>query len=66
MRHARCEGLQHGFPVGLHARWTVCRLTHPLTPLPVFPATSCYEKYTFGYGSASKSANTFIAAVGSI
>ena len=58
IRHARCEGLQCGLPVGLLARWTVCRLTYPLTPpppLPVFPATSRYEKSTVGYGSASKS-----------
>jgi len=35
------------------ARWTVCRLTSP--PLPVFPARSCYEISTIGYGSVSKS-----------
>jgi len=34
MRHARCEGLQYGLPVGLFARWTVCRLTYPLKPPP--------------------------------
>jgi len=57
MRHARCEGLQYGLPVGLFARWTVCRLTYPLKPpLPVFPATFRYEKSTVGYGTVSESA----------
>ena len=34
MRHARCEGLQYGLPVGVFSRWTVCHLTYPLNPPP--------------------------------
>ena len=31
-------GLQYGLPVGLLARWTICRLTHPLiSTLPTYP-----------------------------
>jgi hypothetical protein len=26
--------LQHGLPLGLFARWTVCRLAYPLKPTP--------------------------------
>ena len=29
---APCIGLQHGLPMGLFARWTICRLTYPLKP----------------------------------
>ena len=36
-----CVGLQYGLPVGLLARWTICRLTYPLLStlffLPTYP-----------------------------
>ena len=35
---APCVGLQHGLPMGLFTRWTICRLTYPLnTPLYLQP-----------------------------
>ena len=53
---APCMGLQYGLPLGTTARWTICRLTHPLKPFPAgWLGYIPLRKLIVGYGLASRS-----------